>query len=170
MTFEIIFVLLALLGMVIALILDKMRPGMVLFSVVVLFLCAGILTPKEMLEGFSNKGMITVAMLFLVSEGIRQSGALGQLIKKLLPQGKNHRFQGATPHVADNLLYLGFSEQYSCRCNFCSDYKALGRVGKTSGYQIPDSSFVCNDFGRYLYVDRDFHKLGRAWHDTGSRL
>lgn len=64
MTFEIIFVLLALLGMVMALILDKMRPGMVLFSVVVLFLCVGILTPKEMLEGFSNKGMITVAMLF----------------------------------------------------------------------------------------------------------
>ena len=88
MTFEILFVLLALLGMVIALVLDKMRPGMVLFSVVVLFLCAGILTPKEMLEGFSNKGMMTVAMLFLVSEGIRQSGALGQVIKKLLPQGK----------------------------------------------------------------------------------
>ena len=93
MTFEIIFVLIALLGMVIALVLDKMRPGMVLFSVVVLFLCAGILTPKEMLEGFSNKGMITVAMLFLVSEGIRQSGALGQLIKKLLPQGKTTVFK-----------------------------------------------------------------------------
>ena len=30
MTFEILFVLLALLGMVIALVLDKMRPGMVL--------------------------------------------------------------------------------------------------------------------------------------------
>lgn len=88
MTFEILFVLLALLGMVVVLILDKMRPGMVLFSVVVLFLCAGILTPKEMLEGFSNKGMITVALLFLVSEGIRQSGALGEVIKKLLPQGK----------------------------------------------------------------------------------
>ena len=86
MTFEIAFVLLSLLGMVIALILDKMRPGMILFSVVVLFLCAGILPPKEMLEGFSNKGMITVALLFLVSEGIRQSGALGQVIKKLLPQ------------------------------------------------------------------------------------
>ena len=58
MTFEIVFVLLSLLGMMAALIADKMRPGMVLFSVVVLFLCAGILTPKEMLEGFSNKGMI----------------------------------------------------------------------------------------------------------------
>ena len=93
MTFEIAFVLLSLLGMVIALILDKMRPGMVLFSVVVLFLCAGILTPNEMLEGFSNKGMITVAMLFLVSEGVRQSGALGQVIKKLLPEGKTTVFK-----------------------------------------------------------------------------
>ena len=35
MTFEILFVLLGLLGMVVALVLDKMRPGMVLFSVVV---------------------------------------------------------------------------------------------------------------------------------------
>ena len=44
MTFEIVFVLLGLAGMVTALVLDKMRPGMVLLSVVVLFLCAGILT------------------------------------------------------------------------------------------------------------------------------
>lgn len=93
MTFEIGVVLVGLLGMVVALVLDKMRPGMVLFSIVVLFLCAGILTPKEMLEGFSNKGMITVAMLFLVSEGIRQSGALGQLIKKLLPHRSTSVFK-----------------------------------------------------------------------------
>lgn len=103
MTFEIAFVLLSLLGMVAALVLDKMRPGMVLFSIVVLFLCAGILTPKEMLEGFSNKGMITVALLFLVSEGIRQSGTLGQVIKRLLPQGKTTVFKAQSrllPSVA----------------------------------------------------------------------
>jgi len=88
MNFEIIFVLLALIAMVFALIKDLMRPGMILFSVVVLFLCAGILTPREMLEGFSNKGMITVALLFLVSEGIRQSGTLGQLFAKVLPKGE----------------------------------------------------------------------------------
>ena len=85
MTTEIMLVLLALIGMLAALIWDKMRPGMVLLTVVVFFLCIGILSPKEMLEGFSNKGMITVGMLFLVSEGVRQSGALGQLIKRLLP-------------------------------------------------------------------------------------
>lgn len=93
MSIEIIIVLLSLVAMLTALIMDKMRPGMILFSVVVVFLCTGILTPKEMLEGFSNKGMITVAMLFLVSEGVRQSGALTQLIKKLLPQEKTSVFK-----------------------------------------------------------------------------
>ncbi len=85
MTFEIIFVLLALAGMLTALILDKMRPGIVLLSVVVVFMAAGIITPKQMVAGFSNRGMITVALLFLVSEGIRQSGALSAVVKKLLP-------------------------------------------------------------------------------------
>lgn len=88
MTFEILVVLLVLLGMLVALVKDVMRPGMILFSVVVVFLCFGIISPKELLEGFSNKGMITVALLFLVSEGVRQSGALTQIIKKILPQKK----------------------------------------------------------------------------------
>lgn len=39
-----------------------------------------------MLEGFANKGMITVAMLFLVSEGVRRSGLLEKLLYRLLPQ------------------------------------------------------------------------------------
>ena len=79
LTFKMIIVFFGLIGMVTALVLDKMRPGMILFSVTVLFLCFGILTPKEILEGFSNKGMITVALLFLISEGVRQSGALFSL-------------------------------------------------------------------------------------------
>ena len=51
------------------------------------------LSPKEMLEGFSHRGMITVALLFLVSEGVRQSGALGTLIKRLLPEKKTTVFK-----------------------------------------------------------------------------
>lgn len=88
MDFDIILVFLCMAGMLTALIFDLMRPGMILLSVVVIFLCAGIISPKEMLEGFSNKGMITVALLFLVSEGVRQSGALNLLINRLLPQHK----------------------------------------------------------------------------------
>ena len=46
MNFDIVFVLLALIGMIAALVWDKMRPGMVLLTVVVFFLCVGILTPQ----------------------------------------------------------------------------------------------------------------------------
>lgn len=93
MTFESSLVLLVLFGMLVALVKDLMRPGMILFTAVVIFLCFGIITPKELLEGFSNKGMITVALLFLVSEGVRQSGALSQVIKRVLPQKKTTVFR-----------------------------------------------------------------------------
>ena len=45
MSFEIIFVIVCMIAMLLALIFDLMRPGMILLSIVVLFLCAGILTP-----------------------------------------------------------------------------------------------------------------------------
>lgn len=85
MSFQVTFVIVVLACIIIALMKDRMRPGMILLSGAIVFLCAGILTPKEMLEGFSNKGMITVAMLFLVSEGVRRSGLLEQLLRRLLP-------------------------------------------------------------------------------------
>ena len=85
MNFEIIFVVCCLAAMLVALIRDKMRPGIVLLSVVVVFMAAGIISPKQMVAGFSNRGMITVGLLFLVSEGVRQSGALADVVKRLLP-------------------------------------------------------------------------------------
>ena len=78
-------VLAALAFMVAMLIKDKMRPGILLFSVVVIFIVTGILTPAEALSGFSNKGMITVALLFLVSEGVRRSDSLGSVMKWIFP-------------------------------------------------------------------------------------
>lgn len=86
MTFSIIYVFLCLVFMLWALVADRIKPGLILFSVVVLMLCAGILTPKQCLEGFSNKGMITVGLLFLVSEGVRRSGVLERLIFSFLPR------------------------------------------------------------------------------------
>ena len=88
LTFQMTVVIAGIIGMVAALVANKMRPGMVLFSVCVVFLCAKIITPEELLEGFSNEGMVTVALLFLVSEGIRQSGALRPLVRLLMPKTK----------------------------------------------------------------------------------
>ena len=86
MSFSIIFVAAVLVFMLWALVTDKLRPGLILFTAVVLFLGAGIITPKEALEGFSNKGMITVALLYLVSEGVRLSGILERITYRMLPK------------------------------------------------------------------------------------
>lgn len=83
-----IFVIIVLVCIIIALIKDRMRPGLILLSGAIIFMAGGIISPREMLEGFSNKGMITVGLLFLVSEGVRRSGLLEQLLRSILPSEK----------------------------------------------------------------------------------
>ena len=72
--------------MIIALLKEMMRPGLVLFTALVIFMVTDIITSEEALSGFSNKGMITVGILFLVSEGFKQTGALSKLARVLLPK------------------------------------------------------------------------------------
>lgn len=85
MTFGIVYVAVILVLMLVALMREALRPGLVLFTAVVLLLCAGIINPEEALKGFSNKGMITVALLYLVSEGVRKSGLLERIVFRMLP-------------------------------------------------------------------------------------
>ena len=66
MNFPIIYVAIILVFMLVALMRECLRPGLILFTAVVLLLVAGIINPEEALKGFSNKGMITVALLYLV--------------------------------------------------------------------------------------------------------
>ncbi len=89
MTAKIIFVSTLLLGMIGVLIKDRMRPGLTLFTVVVLMLVAGVIDVSEALAGFSNPGMITVGLLYLVSEGVSRSGALNRIAGLMLPSTKN---------------------------------------------------------------------------------
>lgn len=106
MTFSVIYVSFCLVFMIWALVADRIKPGLVLFSVVVLMLCAGILSPKQCLEGFSNKGMITVALLFLVSEGVRRSGVLERMIFRMLTH--NTKASTKTTMVKSKLRMLPF--------------------------------------------------------------
>ena len=86
MTFPILYVAIVLVFMLVALMRESLRPGLVLFTAVVLLLIAGIITPEEAIKGFSNKGMITVALLYLISEGVRKSGILERIVFHMLPK------------------------------------------------------------------------------------
>lgn len=89
MSTETIIVTLTLLYIILSFILEIMRPGLILFSAAVIFLAAGIISAEEMIAGFSNNGILTIAALFLVNEGIKQSGLITKLVQVYLPRKKN---------------------------------------------------------------------------------
>ncbi len=98
MTLEGYIVILIIFLTIVALIKEMMRPGLVFLSAAVVILATGILTTEEVLAGFSNKGMITIGILFLVSEGVRQSGILNRLAQTYLPR-KRRRMIFTIPQI-----------------------------------------------------------------------
>jgi di/tricarboxylate transporter len=89
MTFEAWIVLAVFLFLVVAFLTEAMRPGLILLSAAVIFMATGIITDQELIAGFSNDGLITIAVLFLVNEGIKQSGLMTRLAKSYLPHKRN---------------------------------------------------------------------------------
>ena len=75
-----------ILLMIIALVREILRPGLILFSALVIFMVFDIISAEDALSGFSNKGMITVALLFLVSEGVKESGLLNKTAAIIMPK------------------------------------------------------------------------------------
>lgn len=116
-----IFVTVVVVLLLVALIKEWLRPGLILFSGAVVFLCAGILSPSEVVAGFSNKGMITVALLFLVSEGVRRSRAPHTFAHEKEQRNGNHAFVGKACHYLRRgqdtgaKEYHGAGEQYQPR-------------------------------------------------------
>ena len=89
MTTESYIVIATLVYLIVAFILEAMRPGLILFSAAVIFMATGIISADETIAGFSNNGIITIAVLFLVNEGIKQSGLITRLAKAYLPRKKS---------------------------------------------------------------------------------
>ncbi|MFB4167192.1 SLC13 family permease [Virgibacillus sp. JSM 102003] len=88
MSFNMIFVLIMIIAMLAGLLLEVARPDMVVFSVLVILLICGILTPNEALSGFSNEGMLTIALLFIVAGAVQKSGLIDQMMENWLKNSK----------------------------------------------------------------------------------
>lgn len=86
MSFDGIVVLVVIVLMITALAREMLRPGLILLTAATILMALGIISAKETAAGFSNLGMLTVAALFLVSEGIKQTGALNKFAQFFLPR------------------------------------------------------------------------------------
>ncbi len=79
--------------MLIALVMEFLEPDAVIFGALGVLLLAGVVTPVEALSGFANRGMLTVALLFVVAYGVQASGALEFFADRVMGRGKPGRWE-----------------------------------------------------------------------------
>jgi len=74
--------------MLISLVFELLAPDAIVFTALGVLLLTGVLSPQEALAGFANKGMLTVALLFIVAYGAQSSGVLGLFADRVMGRGK----------------------------------------------------------------------------------
>ncbi|MCF6218287.1 MAG: SLC13 family permease [Gammaproteobacteria bacterium] len=72
-----------------ALLLSRVSADVIIVGGLMILLLVGILTPQEALSGMANEGMATVALLFIVAAGLKDTGAIGWLSQAMLGRPKS---------------------------------------------------------------------------------
>src|SRR5690554_4105178 len=86
-----VFTLITLAGVLATLVATRVSADLVLMSALALLLVSGVLGPIEALSGFANPGVITIATLYVVAAGLKETGAVQWIARFLLGHPKTHR-------------------------------------------------------------------------------
>ncbi len=70
---------------------DYMAPAITFASAVVVLMVAGVVTPEQAFQGFSNPAPITVAALYVLARAVEKCGALQPLVQATLGKGRTQR-------------------------------------------------------------------------------
>lgn len=86
---EIVITLAVLLLAIVAMTWLKASPDLTLMGALTLLIVSNIITTKQAFSGFTSDGLMTVALLFVVAEGLRQTGGVNYFIQQLLGRPKS---------------------------------------------------------------------------------
>jgi len=87
MPFEFWYTLIIFITMIFFIIREIVETEIVMFSAVILLLVGNVITIEQAFVGFSNPGMLTIALLFVIAGALYYSGAISQLNRFIF--GKN---------------------------------------------------------------------------------
>lgn len=79
-----LFVLALVLIALVLLVIKNYPADAVFIGLLTVIVVSGIVTPAQALVGFSNEGMLTIGALYVVATGLRETGGVQVIIKKLL--------------------------------------------------------------------------------------
>lgn len=91
MTLEIAFVFALVVGALIAFANESIRVDVTAVSVMAILMVAGILTPAQGVAGFANVATVTVGAMFILSAGIRHTGALERVAAIFVRLGRRSK-------------------------------------------------------------------------------
>lgn len=86
-----------LITVLVLLVLDKAPSDMLFGGALIVLLLGGIISPTEALAGFSNKGMATVGLLFIVSQAVNRTGVFRHIAGSFLTPATDLTLKPATP-------------------------------------------------------------------------
>ncbi|MGG3913044.1 SLC13 family permease [Rossellomorea vietnamensis] len=96
---EFYIVIIGMIVMLLLLVFEMERPEIILPSTLLLFVMTGVITPQEAIRGFSNEGMLTIGLLFIIAGSIQNSGIVDHAFKKLLNRSTSRK------HMLAKLLF-----------------------------------------------------------------
>ncbi|MCP5144366.1 MAG: SLC13 family permease [Gammaproteobacteria bacterium] len=97
------------------LLMTHIAPDIIMMAGLTILLLSGVLTPADALSGLANEGMVTVAVLYVVVAGLRETGVMGWVahrifgkpstiasaqLRLMIPLGFMSAFMNNTPLVA----------------------------------------------------------------------
>ncbi|OZC34922.1 SLC13 family permease [Marinobacter vinifirmus] len=91
MDWQAVLTLMTLAGVLGTLAVTRIAADLVLMSALALLLFTGILGPVQALAGFANPGVITIATLYVVAAGLKETGAVQWIARMLLGHPKSQR-------------------------------------------------------------------------------
>jgi di/tricarboxylate transporter len=84
MAWEAVFTLFLLVAVLGALIVTRVAADLILMGALIVLVITGILTPASALVGFANPGVITIATLYVVAAGLKETGAVQWIARRML--------------------------------------------------------------------------------------
>ncbi|MEE8118624.1 MAG: SLC13 family permease [Gammaproteobacteria bacterium] len=83
LSIEAIFAISVVLLCLATLVITRISADVVFFGGLTLYLVFGVVSPEQALSGFANPGLLTIAALYVVAAGLRETGALTWVTKQM---------------------------------------------------------------------------------------
>ena len=130
MNLEIIATLCVVMGVLVLLTTTRLDTDVVLVGAMVLIVALGILSPDQALKGFASPGVLTIAALYVVVAGLRETGAMAWISRWVLGRPKSLAVAqtklmvatGALSSVINNTpvvaLFIPIAQEWASRFGF----------------------------------------------------